>query len=193
VSAVFYREFYKNDNPMKNWIKKALLRNFLTVFLILSTGSLGFAAEPLSDIEKRRVIEKLYLDYQASFPEVTDVEPNTAARLAKEKNVIFIDTRKPKEQRISMLPGAITAEAFLENPEKYRGHLKIAYCTIAYRSGKFARQLAPKGFTIINLRGGIFAWVHDGGKVYDQDGPTDRIHVYGRKWDLAPETFEAIW
>jgi sodium/bile acid cotransporter 7 len=177
---------------MKKWIKKALLHKFLSFLLIFSTGSLGFAVVQLSDIEKRRVIEKLYRDYQASFPEVTDVEPITAARLAREKKVIFIDTRKPKEQRISMLPGSITAEAFLKNPEKYRGHLKIAYCTIAYRSGKFAQQLAPRGFTIINLRGGL-SWVYDGGKVYDQDGPTERIHVYGRKWDLAPETFETIW
>ena len=190
---MFYRELNKNINSMRNWITKALLSKFLTVLLILSTASPGFAVEPLSDLEKRRVIEKLYLDYQTSFPEVTDVVPNTATRLARERKVIFIDTRKPEEQRISMLPGAITSEAFLKNPEKYRDHLKIAYCTIAYRSGKFAQQLAPKGFTIINLRGGILAWVHDGGKVYNQDGPTERIHVYGRKWDLTPETFEAIW
>jgi sodium/bile acid cotransporter 7 len=190
---MFCRAHIKNDNPIGNRIKKTVLPQFLTALLILSTGSIGFAVEPLSDIEKRRVIEKLYLDYQAGFPEVTDIEPNTAAQLASEKNVIFIDTRKQKERRISMLPGAITTEAFLKNPGKYKDYIKIAYCTIAYRSGKFAQKFALKGFTILNLRGGILAWAHAGGKVYDQDGPTDRIHVYGRRWDLAPETFETIW
>ena len=188
-----YGKLSKYGNSIENGIKKVLSLRLLTALLILSTGSIGFTAQPLSDNEKRRVIEKLYSDYQAGFPEVTDIEPNTAAQFARENNVIYIDTRKPKEQRISMLPGAITTEAFLKNPEKYRDHIKIAYCTIAYRSGKFARKLALKGFTILNLRGGILAWAHAGGKVYDQDGPTNRIHVYGRKWDLAPETFETIW
>ena len=190
---MFYRELNKIINSMTNWITITTLRKFLTVLLISSIASLVFAVEPLSDLEKRRVIDKLYLDYQISFPEVTDVEPNTAARFARERRVIFIDTRKPEEQRISMLPGAITSEVFLKNPEKYRDHLKIAYCTIAYRSGKFAQQLAPKGFTIINLRGGILAWVHAGGWLYDQNERTDRIHVYGRKWDLAPDSYKTIW
>jgi len=46
---------------------------------------------------------------------------------------------------------------------------------------------------MLNLRGGLLAWVHDGGKVYDRNGETRRIHVYGRKWDLGPKDYEAVW
>jgi hypothetical protein len=36
--------------------------------------------------------------------------------------------------------------------------------------------------------------VHEGGKVVDQKGgETKRIHVYGRKWNLGPDSFEGTW
>ncbi len=53
--------------------------------------------------------------------------------------------------------------------------------------------MTRKGITMYNLRGGLLAWVHDGGKVVDQKGETKRIHVYGRKWNLAPSAYEAVW
>jgi len=117
----------------------------------------------------------------------------TALSIVKEKEIVFIDVRKSKEQQVSMLPGAITDITYLKDPDKFKDDIKIAYCTIAYRSGKFAQKLRKKGITIINLRGGILAWVHAGGKVYDEHGQTNRIHVYGRQWDLVPEGYEAIW
>ena len=43
------------------------------------------------------------------------------------------------------------------------------------------------------LRGGLLAWVHAGGKVYDKNGETRRIHVYGRKWNLGPRDYEGVW
>jgi sodium/bile acid cotransporter 7 len=46
---------------------------------------------------------------------------------------------------------------------------------------------------MLNLRGGLLAWVHAGGKVYDANGETRRIHVYGRKWNLAPNGYDAVW
>jgi len=69
----------------------------------------------------------------------------------------------------------------------------IGYCTISYRSGKLAESLAPRGITMLNLEGGLLAWVHAGGKLFDRAGETRRIHVYGRKWNLAPQDYEAIW
>ena len=107
------------------------------------------------------------------------MDPHQAMRLAKEHKMIFIDVRESKEQQVSMLPEAITAKAYLQNPDKYKAYLKIAYCTIAYRSGKFAQKLKYRGINIFNMRGGILAWVHDGGKVYSEHRQTNRIHVYG--------------
>ena len=86
-----------------------------------------------------------------------------------------------------------TENEFIKDPAKYKDAVKIAYCTISYRSGKFAQKLQKKGIPVYNLKGGILAWVHDGGKVYDLNGETHRIHVYGRKWNLGPKGYQAVW
>ena len=92
-----------------------------------------------------------------------------------------------------MLPGAITEKEFMDNFKSYDDYVKIAYCTISYRSGIFAQKLQKEGIAVYNLRGGILAWVHDGGKVYNQNGETRRIHVYDSEWNLAPADYEAVW
>ncbi len=150
---------------------------------------------PADDEKKREEIDKMYTDYKRrSFPEVVDVEPRLAMDLAKRVEVVFVDARTPEEQSVSMIPGAVTEEAFLKNLERYKDSLLIGYCTISYRSGMLARKLREeKGITLYNLRGGLLAWVHEGGKVVDQKGETKRIHVYGRKWNLAPAGFESLW
>ena len=183
----------KSLSPSGNRLNIALLLSIVIVFFNLSTGSLGFAVEQSADIEKRHMIEKMYLNYQAKFPEVADIDYSKAAQLAEVKNVLFIDAREQNEQRVSMLPGAITAKAFLKNSERYKDHTKIVYCTVGYRSGKLAQKLSKKGINTYNLRGGILGWVHAGGRVYNQNGPTDRVHVFGPKWDLAPGAFKTIW
>jgi sodium/bile acid cotransporter 7 len=114
-------------------------------------------------------------------------------QLLAEGKAVFVDVREEKEQAVSMLPNAIPEAELLRYPEKYRDRILIGYCTISYRSGKLAQQLKGKGISMLNLRGGLMAWVHAGGKVYDRNGETRRIHVYGRKWNLAPKDYETIW
>lgn len=129
-----------------------------------------------------------------SFPGVVDVEPRLAMDLAERPEVLFVDVRPPEERDVSTIPGAVAEETFLNNLEQYKDHIIIGYCTISYRSGKLAQELmARKGITMYNLRGGLLAWLHDGGKVVDGKGETKRIHVYGRKWNLAPSAYEAVW
>ena len=93
---------------------------------------------------------------------------------------------------VSMLPHAITQEEFLKDPGKYKDKTVVAYCTISYRSGKFAEEMAKKGIPILNLKGGLLAWVLEGGKVYDSHGETKRIHVYGKEWDYPPAGYESV-
>jgi sodium/bile acid cotransporter 7 len=91
-----------------------------------------------------------------------------------------------------MLSGAITDKAFLENPTAYEDYRVIGYCTISYRSGKLAQRLKQRGIHMLNLRGGILAWLHAGGKVYKDGKLANSVHVYGRKWDLAPLAYETV-
>ena len=164
----------------------ALLTIFLVTYYLMRP-------ETTSDARKREQIYKLYLSYKKNFPAVQDVSPRKAMELNNTGKVVFIDVRKPNEQSVSHLPGAITVDFFLENQEKFSGYIKIGYCTIGYRSGVFAQELHQKGIPIYNLLGGMIAWVHAGGKVYAGAEETNRIHVYSQEWNLGPEGFEAVW
>jgi sodium/bile acid cotransporter 7 len=151
------------------------------------------AGDAVSEPEKRAEIETMYRDYKKQFADVQDIAPVAAMELLKSSPAVFVDVREEKEQAVSMLPGAITEQEFLNHLERYRDVVVIGYCTISYRSGKLAEKLKAQGVVILNLRGGLLAWVHDGGKVYDRDGETRRIHVYGRQWDLGPKGYKAVW
>ena len=114
----------------------------LTIFWITCFHILP---ESIADTRKRGKIEKLYMHYQKKFPEVQDVNPRTAIELTNTGKVVFIDVRETKEQSVSQLPGAITADFYLENQKRYSNYIKIAYCTIGYRSGIFAQESGQRG------------------------------------------------
>jgi len=170
-----------------------LLTAMLAFAFVTLMGQQSLSSNDLSDAAKYQKVESLYDGYKTEFPAVLDLTPRQAMNLLTDQKAVFIDTREPEEQQVSMLPGAITEKEFLSNYKSYADHLKIAYCTISYRSGVFAENFQKRGVPVYNLRGGILGWVHAGGKVYDQNGETFRIHVYGEKWNLAPERYEAIW
>jgi sodium/bile acid cotransporter 7 len=164
-------------------------------FWLLCLGVLlpAGAAQGLSDAEKRARVDSLYSGYKKDFPDVEDIEAAQAMALLRSGQAIFVDVRTKQEQEVSMLPGAVTEGEFLKDPGKYSGRSLIGYCTISYRSGKLAEKLKAEGIRMLNLKGGLLAWVHAGGKVYDRNGETRRIHVYGRTWDLAPSAYKTLW
>lgn len=164
----------------------------LTFFaFVLLPGTV--AGETLSDGAKVRRIDAMYASYKKSFPQVPDLSAAEVLKRMTQEKVTFVDIRKDKEQVVSTLPGAVAHKEFLKNPSAYANNLIIGYCTISYRSGKLARKLKKKGIRMINLRGGILAWLHAGGKVYHNGEPVKKVHVYGRKWNLAPTGYKAVW
>ena len=151
------------------------------------------AAEIPADAAKRHMIEALYEDYRKDFPGVADISAEQAMISADSERLLFVDVRKQAEQEVSILPGAITDREYLKNPAAYRDHLVIAYCTIGYRSAEFAHKLhQEQEIPALNLRGGILAWLHAGGKVYKKGQAVNRVHVYGEKWDLAPSDYQSV-
>ena len=146
-----------------------------------------------TDDWKRERIEELYAEYRASFPDVPQV---TVAQLLTESGVgkvVIVDSRATAEQEVSMIPGAIPASQFDRQSGRYKDRKVVVYCTIGYRSGLYAKKLVERGYRAANLKGGILAWVHAGQSVAGRGGPTNRVHVYGRKWDLVPRGYEAVW
>jgi rhodanese-related sulfurtransferase len=168
-----------------------LFSGFLIVFLCLADITSG---DPeMSDAKKKDIVYGMYADYKNEFPQVRDISPQQAMALLNQGRVVFVDTRKMAEMAVSTLPGAVSQQDFLNHISRHQDKTVVAYCTISYRSGIFARDMAGKGVSIANLQGGILAWSLEGGKVYDDGGnPVKRVHVYGDKWDYPPAGYESI-
>ncbi|MFP4030750.1 MAG: rhodanese-like domain-containing protein [Desulfococcaceae bacterium] len=184
---------------MKIWRKRFFTRRpLLTVALIFfgffPAGGAARAPSGSSpeDDENRKAVYEMYEGYRKNFPEVAEMAPSEAMERWRKDRVVFIDTRTPEEMAVSTLPGTISKEEYLKNPERFSGRTPVAYCTISYRSGMFAREMAEKSRRILNLRGGMLAWVWEGGPIFQEDVQTRRMHVYGKKWDLAPAGYETV-
>ena len=176
---------------------KIKVNHLLCSFIIISTLLLLSVTSAFSqgdaDRQKRSKVIAMYNDYTGNFPEIEDIASEEALQLLARSNTVFVDVRKPKEQKISMIPGAVTKEQFLKRIKEYRDKKVIAYCTIGYRSGKFAEKMAKKGFDVMNLRAGLLGWVHAHGPLVSKDGPVHTLNVYGKTWDLAPSWITTVY
>lgn len=163
----------------------------ISIAIFMSFDS-SLAQPPLTDEQKKLTIQGLYQNYKEAFPAVADISAQAAIRRFRAGEAIFIDTRTREERDVSMLPDAVAADAFLIDPLIASGKQAIAYCTIGYRSGVFAREMAQQGIEVINLSGGILAWAWAGGPLVEQNTKTTRIHVVGKKWNYVPAGYEAV-
>jgi len=192
----------KGDSFRSHQAGRGLFRTSLLMCLALVIGACDRSASvvrregaaALSDEAKRAAIETMYADYKRSFPEVPDITPDRLAAMQAEGDVVIVDVREPEERSVSMIPGAISKEAFEQAIERYKDSTIVAHCTVGYRSGKYAGKLRKKGLEVFNLKGTILAWVHAGKDVVDADGrKTRKVHVYDEEWNLLPEGYEALW
>jgi len=76
-------------------------------------------------VRKKQTVYKLYGDYADSFPEVKDISARETMTLMKTKRVVFVDVRKPQEQKVSMLRRIVTdmsRKQLQEDLEKYTAY-----------------------------------------------------------------------
>jgi rhodanese-related sulfurtransferase len=152
------------------------------------------AEETMSDAEKRQRIEALYEKYERKFPQVEGIRAvDLKADLERGRRVVLVDVRKPEEQAVSMIPGAITQQEFEEQEESHQGETIVTYCTAGYRSGLYAKKLQKRGWQVLNLEGSLLAWTHAGGTLVDDGGPTKRVHVYSADWSLEAADYDPVW
>jgi sodium/bile acid cotransporter 7 len=165
------------------------------ILLVMICLPLAAHAEPLDDAAKLRLVQRMYRGYTEKdllgVPVLTVGQ--TLALLRKKKDrVVLVDVREPREQRVSMIAGAVPASRFLERRPK-KGQIVVAYCTIGYRSGMLVKKLRQQGVEAYNMSGSLLAWVHAGQPLQSGGRRTRRLHVYGKKWDLAPRRIETTW
>ena len=161
--------------------------------LILSMIDMDSYGGEIHEPQKKQAVLRMYARYKSAFPEVKDISVKQAVELQEQGRVVFVDIREPAEMAVSMLPGAVSRQDFLSHRDRYQDKTAVGYCTISYRSGLFAREMAAQGIAVINLRGGLLAWILEGGAVYDESGrPVKRVHVYDDRWDYAPDDYESV-
>lgn len=152
-----------------------------------------FRTGPLSDEQKQQRIEKIYAKSRLLFPEVPEITVGEIDRLLETEDVVLVDVRAPKEQAVSIIPGAITSDELAANPEACEGKTLVTYCTIGHRSGLFAKKLQASGHRVFNLKGAILSWTHDGRELENDGKPTRRVHVAGPRWSLEASGYEPVW
>jgi rhodanese-related sulfurtransferase len=107
-------------------------------------------------------------------------------------NIVFLDTREPKEYNVSHIEKAINVGFDKFDSKKIATTLKdknaaiVVYCSIGVRSEKIGEKLLKLGYkNVYNLYGGIFEWKNNGRKVVtNQNTATDKIHTFNKEWSV---------
>jgi len=152
---------------------------------ILVTGLLLFLATAgYSQVKSGAYRLMLKALLQHSVPEV-----GIRYAAGNKSDLVFLDTREPREYAVSHIDGAIYVGYDTFDLSKLASLDKnsriVAYCSVGYRSEKIAEKLIAAGFkNVSNLYGGIFEWVNQGHAVHNDQGPTQEIHAYDRTWGI---------
>ena len=93
---------------------------------------------PLTDIEKLSRVEEMVSVLEKRFPDVETITVDEVGRLLEKDSVVLVDVREAKEQKVSMIPGAISVEEFEAGEDRYAELTVVAYCTIGHRSSEYA-------------------------------------------------------
>ena len=179
-----------------NWIRRAVPRRTALSVAVLSVAALGVpacAAPPSTDAEKAERLTEMVAGVSEEFPDVRTITVEEVGRLLEKDSIVLIDVREERERDVSVIPGSISAAEYEADPERYHDVAAVAYCTIGYRSSEYAQRMNAEGHEVFNLTGSILAWVQAGGPLVGEEGTTTRLHVYGKRWNLAPERYETIW
>lgn len=105
-------------------------------------------------------------------------------------SLVFLDTRRIQEFKVSHLENAIWVGYDQFNPDKIKHPFLnqntpiVVYCSIGVRSEDIGEKLLELGYTNVkNLYGGIFKWKNQGYPIYDMNGTkTEKIHAFDRHW-----------
>ncbi len=166
---------------------------------------------------KRAAAQKMVDGYVAKFPTVEVATAATLAQLQARGEAVVVDVREPAERAVSVIPGSYSQQEFEAlSPADVAGKVVVPYCTVGYRSGKYATELqnlrSGKGGNAASTSAGALAalvkdcraimngegivlWTHQPDAVLEDPvtkKPTRSLHVYGRTWDMAADGFDTV-
>jgi rhodanese-related sulfurtransferase len=128
---------------------------------------------------------------RSEFPDVPRISTAELAEWLNDRTrdqPLLLDVRTQAEYDVSHLRNARHIEpnaepAVLQLQAQQRPI--VTYCSVGYRSGRFAEKLRQAGFTnVVNLKGSIFQWANEGRPVFSRGAPAERVHPFNRAWGL---------
>ncbi|WP_127713972.1 rhodanese-like domain-containing protein [Halobacteriovorax sp. HLS] len=165
------------------------MKHYLILLTILClTACIG----PEEAKDKSLVVSSMADGVEKQFPQIKHLPIEEFLKLEK-ASYVLVDVRSPNELKTSTLPNSITKAEFEANIDQYKNKLVVSYCTIGYRSSKYAIHLQNKGFKAVNLKESILGWVMKGQKVYSKDIETNKVHVYSDAWNLLPKGYIGVY
>jgi rhodanese-related sulfurtransferase len=129
--------------------------------------------------------------FYAAFPWITAEE----FRQQQDERVWHIvDVRTEVERAVSIIPGAISISDYESRINEFAGDPVLIYCTVGCRSAAYAQTLHDQGIEVYNLWGGVVDWALHGGSFATLTGTsTCKVHTHGRRWNLIPAPYIAVW
>lgn len=104
-------------------------------------------------------------------PSVPEVPADRAAAMTTDGDAVLLDVREDEEWDAGHAPHAVHAPlSSLELADVPTDRPIVAVCRSGSRSGHLTEMLAPRGFDIVNLTGGMVAWAAAGLPVVRDDG-----------------------
>ena len=153
---------------------------FLAIAFLLASGTRGYA------LGWTLVNAKI----RSEFP---DVKRITTAELAawlndpKRPRPLLLDVRTRAEFNVSHLERArhVAPNASASAIPFNRDQPVVVYCSVGYRSARFAKRLIDAGFAdVTNLEGSIFRWANEGRLIVSDGSASNKVHPYNRTWGL---------
>jgi rhodanese-related sulfurtransferase len=106
----------------------------------------------------------------------------------------IVDVRSQEELAVSIIPGAIPLADYFKRIKEFSRQPALVYCTIGCRSTGHTQILSAQGVEAYNLWGGVVDWARHGGEFRTLDGkPTRNVHTHGKRWNLLPYSYKAVW
>lgn len=189
------RHSHTDHQPPVRYFGRLMMALTAVVLLSLLGFNLVQEGQPASRTltQDRQVLAGMMAENRRKFPEADEVNVAEVVELTKQQRCILVDVRTEAERNVSIIPGAISAADFERTIKAHTGKTVVCYCTIGYRSAKYAEAMKRRGIAVTNFNGSIVAWCQAGQKLITPDGrETNRVHVFGPQWDLVPPDYESV-
>lgn len=160
---------------------------YFTFFIFLAS-----CIEPGKVKNKQEIVKKMAITIEKQFPTIEHLPVESFLTLSKNE-YILIDTRTEDEQKVSMIPSAITLNEFKSSETKYKDKKLVFYCTIGYRSSKVAVEYQDKGFKVFNLKQSALGWAWANQEFESNKARVKKLHVYSEAWNFLPESYIGVF